>query len=119
MLPELEIVLVNTRFPENIGMAARACANFGCKNICLVKPEKKDLLNAIPLATPKGLNILKNIRFSASLSEAVSCSNIVTAPLQGLEAGEKPYSVQMKRRKKWSHIPIKKFLWSLVRKIEV
>ncbi len=77
MLPELEIVLVNTRFPENIGMAARACANFGCKNICLVKPEKKDLLNAIPLATPKGLNILKNIRFSASLSEAVSCSNIV------------------------------------------
>lgn len=77
MLPELEIVLVNTRFPENIGMVARACANFGCKNICLVKPEKKDLLNAIPLATPKGLNILKNIRFSSSLSEAVSCSNIV------------------------------------------
>lgn len=100
MLPDLEIILVNTRFPENIGMVARACANFGCKNICLIEPEKKDLLNAIPLATPKGLDILKNIRYSPSLSDAVASSNCVFATtariggwrkslLQPAEAAEK------------------------------
>lgn len=77
MSSELEIVLVKTRFPENIGMVARACANFGCPKICLVEPEKKDLDNAIPLATKKGQDILKKIRYAQSLSEALASSNLV------------------------------------------
>ena len=39
LLQGLEIVLVKTRFPENIGMAARACVNMGCPTLRLVDPE--------------------------------------------------------------------------------
>lgn len=35
----IQVVLVNTRFPENIGMAARACGNMGVKRLALVNPE--------------------------------------------------------------------------------
>lgn len=31
LLEGIQTVLVKTRFPENIGMAARACANMGCR----------------------------------------------------------------------------------------
>lgn len=42
LLDGVQIVLVKTRFPENIGMAARACANMGCPAIRLVDPERWD-----------------------------------------------------------------------------
>ena len=38
----LQVVLVQTRFPENIGMAARACVNMGSRSIRLVAPERWD-----------------------------------------------------------------------------
>ena len=50
----LQVVLVQTRFPENIGMAARACVNMGSHSIRLVAPERWDREKARPLATPKG-----------------------------------------------------------------
>ena len=50
----LQVVLVQTRFPENIGMAARACVNMGSRSIRLVAPERWDREKARPLATPKG-----------------------------------------------------------------
>ena len=40
LLHGLDVVLVQTRFPENIGMAARACVNMGCSHISLVEPER-------------------------------------------------------------------------------
>ena len=35
----IKIVLVRTLYEENIGLAARACANFSVKDLALVKPE--------------------------------------------------------------------------------
>ena len=58
LLQGLEVVLVKTRFPENIGMAARACVNMGCPTLRLVDPERWDREKARPLATPKGQDIL-------------------------------------------------------------
>ena len=67
----LRIVLVRTRFPENIGMAARAAANMGIGDLVLVSPERWDKEIATPLATGKGLEVLENIRIVPTLSNAL------------------------------------------------
>lgn len=77
LLEGVQTVLVKTRFPENIGMAARACANMGCPSICLVDPERWDREKAGPLATPKGQGLLDAVRVSPTLAEAVASSSLV------------------------------------------
>lgn len=68
----LRVVLVRTKFPENIGMAARACANMGADELVLVSPCWWDVEKARPLATPKGEPVLARVRVCASLSEALA-----------------------------------------------
>lgn len=77
LLEGVEIVLVKTRFPENIGMAARACANMGCPCMRLVDPERWDREKAAPLATPKGQDLLDSVQLSSTLAEAVASSTLV------------------------------------------
>ena len=77
LLDGLEIVLVRTRFPENIGMVARACANMGCPVLRLVDPERWNREKARPLATPKGRDILERVSVHADLADAVAESALV------------------------------------------
>lgn len=77
LLHGLDVVLVQTRFPENIGMAARACVNMGCGHISLVEPERWLRDKASPLATPKGQALLDGITVHDSLAEAVAGSALV------------------------------------------
>ena len=77
LLHGLDVVLVQTRFPENIGMAARACVNMGCGHISLVEPERWLRDKASPLATPKGQALLDGITIHESLAEAVADSALV------------------------------------------
>ena len=77
LLDGVQIVLVKTRFPENIGMAARACANMGCPAIRLVDPERWDREKAGPHATPKGQSLLDGVRVSPDLAVAVAESSLV------------------------------------------
>lgn len=65
------VILVRTRFPENIGMAARACANMGVSRLVLVDPELWDYDKAAPLATGKGLDVLANVTVMPTLAEAL------------------------------------------------
>lgn len=74
MFDLLNIVLVETRFPENIGSAARASANFGSASLSLVKPEMWEIGKAVPLATKQGTKLLENIRVFETLQEAVKDS---------------------------------------------
>lgn len=76
-LRQLHVVMVKSRFPENVGMAARACANMGAQNICLVDPELWDIEKARPLATAKGQNILESIQRVTTLPEALSSHALV------------------------------------------
>lgn len=71
-LKNLDIVMVGTRFPENIGMTARACANMGAGNIILVTPERWDRKKASPLATAKGQHILDTLTLAPSIQEALA-----------------------------------------------
>lgn len=72
MLRGLSLVLVRTRFPENVGMTARAMANMGADNLVLVNPERWDKQKALPLATPQAEALLDSISLVPSLSEALS-----------------------------------------------
>lgn len=77
LLDGLDVVLVKTRFPENIGMTARACVNMGCSSLRLVDPERWDREKARPLATPKGQDLLDGVTVSPDLSEAVAPTTLV------------------------------------------
>lgn len=82
----VSIILVKTRFPENIGMAARACANMGCRSLSLVAPELWDKNKAAPLATSQGLPLLENIKIFSTLAEAIKDCHVIfgtTARLGG------------------------------------
>lgn len=71
-LQYLEIVMVGTKFPENIGMAARACVNTGCSRLSLVAPQWWDREKARPLATTKGEPLLEAIEVRSTLAEALA-----------------------------------------------
>ena len=75
----LKIVLVGTRFPENIGSAARASANFGHASITLVAPEMWDIKKALPLATRQGEPILERITIVDTLQEAIADCAVTAA----------------------------------------
>lgn len=70
-LRHLEIVLSGTKFPENVGMAARACANTGCGRLTLVAPQWWDLEKARPLATAQGEPLLEALEVKQTLGEAL------------------------------------------------
>lgn len=75
MLHNITVILVRPRFPENIGMAARAMANMGARELVLVRPERWDKEKASPLATPQGQALLEAARVEDSLASAIgSCA---------------------------------------------
>ena len=76
-LRHLEIIMVGTKFPENIGMAARACANTGCGRLTLVNPVWWDREKARPLATAKGEPLLDAVEVKPSLADALG-PNVMT-----------------------------------------
>ncbi len=77
MLSGVSVVLVRTRFPENIGMAARAMANMGVSRLVLVESERFDMDKAGPAATSQGLKILEQATVCANLAEAVRSEQAV------------------------------------------
>lgn len=76
----LRLVLVRTRFPENVGTAARASANFGHAPLYLIDPERwgeSGKAKALPLATAQGAPMLDDLTLSSSLAEAVAPCTLV------------------------------------------
>jgi len=90
MLDNLTIVLFRPKFSENVGAAARACANMGVSRLVLVDPPAFDADRARPLATSKGSALLEKIVIVGSLAEAVAGAEAVygtTARLGGWRKG--------------------------------
>lgn len=77
MMSRLRIVLVRTNFPENIGMAARASANFGHAPLFLAAPRRWDYEKALPTATSQGQPLLDKITVTDSVQEAVAPCTLV------------------------------------------
>lgn len=71
MLENVRVVLFSTKYPENIGSAARACLNMGVTDLALVAPRNFDMDKALPLATAHARHILESARIVETLEEAV------------------------------------------------
>lgn len=87
------VILARPRLPENIGMAARAMANMGARELVLIRPERwggGHLDKAAATATSKGQDILRQARVCDSLAEALARFHLAfgtTARLSGGAAG--------------------------------
>ena len=77
MMQKLRLVLVRTNFPENIGMAARASANFGHAPLYLAEPRRWDYDKALPTATSQGRPLLDSITVTSSVHDAVAPCTLV------------------------------------------
>ncbi len=66
------VILVDTLYPENIGAAARACANFGLRDLLLVRPKNLDKEKMRAMATRGGLPVLERLKVYEDLEEALA-----------------------------------------------
>jgi tRNA/rRNA methyltransferase len=85
-LDNISIVLLQPRYSENIGAAARAMRNMGIRQLVIVDPQNFDLAKALKLATHFASDIIEKSKFHPNLKEALSPFNYVvgtTARLGG------------------------------------
>ena len=85
-LDNISIVLLQPRYSENIGAAARAMRNMGIRQLVIVDPQNFDLSKALKLATHFASDIIEKSKFCPDLKEALSSFNYVvgtTARLGG------------------------------------
>jgi len=85
-LNNIDIVLLQPRYPENIGSAARVMRNMGIGQLVVVNPENYDMNKVMKLATHVAFNIVEKIRICKDLKDALAPYNYVvgtTARLGG------------------------------------
>ncbi|MHC5307373.1 RNA methyltransferase [Bartonella sp. LJL80] len=73
------IILVEPQLPENIGMVARAMANFGLFNLRLVNPREEFPSEKAIAAASKADHVIANTKVFSSLKEAIEDVNYVFA----------------------------------------
>lgn len=71
-LDNISIVLLQPRYSENIGAAARAMRNMGIRHLVIVDPQNFELYNAMKLATHFASDILEKSKFYPDLKEALA-----------------------------------------------
>ena len=85
-LNHIAIVLHGTRYPENIGAAARAMLNMGLTRLILVGPQNYDLARINKMATHAASAVVAKLEVYDTLKEALAGFNYVvgtTARLGG------------------------------------
>ena len=85
-LQNIAIVLQGTRYPENIGAAARAMLNMGIERLILVDPQNYDLARINKMATHAASVVVERLEVYDTLKEALAGFNYVvgtTARLGG------------------------------------
>ena len=74
----VQIVLVETSHPGNIGSVARAMKNMGLANLSLINPKKFPHQEAMALAG-NATDVLDNAKIFSSIQEAVNTSKVIYA----------------------------------------
>ena len=74
----VQIVLVETSHPGNIGSVARAMKNMGLANLALINPKKFPHQEATALAG-NATDVLENVEIFSSIQEAVKQSKVIYA----------------------------------------
>ena len=85
-LNNISIVLHRTKYPENIGAAARAMRNMGISQLVVVEPQDCDLARICKMATHEALDVVEQMKVCPTLASALAEFNFVvgtTARLGG------------------------------------
>jgi len=71
-LKNIAIVLIGTRYPENIGAAARAMLNMGIERLILVDPQNNDPARVNKMATHAASVVVEKMAVYDNLNEALA-----------------------------------------------
>ncbi len=76
-LRHIAVVLLEPRYPENIGAAARAMRNMGIEELIIVDPQNCDLTKILKMATHAAIDIVEQMQVFESLKAALAPFNFV------------------------------------------
>ena len=71
-LKNIAIVLIGTRYPENIGASARAMLNMGIERLLLVDPQNADPIRVKKMATHAAAAVVDKMEVYDNLKEALA-----------------------------------------------
>jgi tRNA/rRNA methyltransferase len=71
-LSNIAVVLIGTRYPENIGAAARAMRNMGIKQLVLVAPQNADPARISKMATHAAFDVVDRMKVCDTLKAALA-----------------------------------------------
>jgi len=72
MLDNIAIVLMEPKYPENIGAAARCAMNMGISQLIVVRDETPDQEKMLKMATHKAAHLIENLKLFKTLAEALA-----------------------------------------------
>ena len=72
VLKQVAIVLMEPKFPENIGAAARIAWNMGLSRLIIVRTDKPDREAMAKMATHKAIHLIDSMEVHESLEEALA-----------------------------------------------
>ncbi len=90
LLGKISIVLVEPKYPENIGAAARTMMNMGLSRLIVVRREEPDRQTMLKLATHKAAGIVKQIEMHQDLATALAPFNVVVGTTTRLGRQRRP-----------------------------
>lgn len=74
-----KVILARPLYEENIGLAARACANFDCKELALVRPQCNWLSEKAKSRAMHGKSVLLKAKEFGSISQAAKDCSVAVA----------------------------------------
>ncbi len=72
MLDNIAIVLMEPKYPENIGAAARCAMNFGISRLIIVRDEAPDQEKMLKMATHKAKHLIEQMQQFTGLEQALA-----------------------------------------------
>ena len=77
LLDKISIVLVEPKYPENIGSAARIMKNMGLSQLIVIRQEDPDRETMLKLATHKAAGIIEGMEIHRDLSAALAPFSVI------------------------------------------
>ena len=77
LLDNVSIVLMEPKYPENIGAAARCAINMGISKLIIVRREEPDREKMLKMATHKAANLIDSLQHFQELKQALASFSYV------------------------------------------
>ncbi|MBU0729113.1 MAG: RNA methyltransferase [Proteobacteria bacterium] len=104
LIANVAIVLVEPKYPENIGASARSAMNMGISRLIVVAAEKPDKERMLKMATHNAAHLIEEMELFADLESALSPFSFVIGTTARL--GRKRRAIQTPRHVAAAAVPI-------------